>query len=93
MGLIAVIKSMFAGGEKAQPQATPQDAVEYQGFEIIPQPQQEGGQYRVNALVRKDGKEHRFIRSDLVFSEADCVELTVRKAKMTIDQMGDRIFS
>ncbi|WP_027856057.1 HlyU family transcriptional regulator [Marinobacterium jannaschii] len=93
MGLFSALKSMFSGAEGEASSITVHDAVEYNGFEIVPMPQKENGQYRVNGIVRKGDQEHRFIRSDLVFSEADCVELTVRKARTTIDQMGDKIFS
>ena len=93
MGFISALKALFAGSEGGAEATSVHDAVEYNGFEIVPMPQKENGQYRVDGIVRKGDQEHRFIRSDLVFSEADCVELTLRKAKTSIDQMGEKIFS
>ncbi|GAM57210.1 hypothetical protein JCM19231_1651 [Vibrio ishigakensis] len=38
-------------------------------------------------------KTHRFIRSDLLISEADAKELMLKKAQMLIDQMGESLFN
>jgi hypothetical protein len=43
-------------------------------------------------VIRKDGNEHQFIRADLAYGLKDAHELTLFKAKQSIDQMGDRIF-
>ncbi len=76
--------------------ASTKNAVEYNGYLIIPSPQKEGGEYRVAATITKGKGEtqqkHNFIRSDLMSSRDECMELSIRKAKLTIDQLGDGLF-
>lgn len=94
MGFLSGLKALFSGsgGESAQAE----EAIEHNGFVIVPAPKPEGGQYRVAATITKGDDEalqtHQFIRSDLIANRDECLEVTVRKAKMTIDQLGDRIF-
>ncbi|MGO2355525.1 MAG: HlyU family transcriptional regulator [Marinomonas foliarum] len=94
MGILSSLKGLFAGGESA-PEKT-EDVVEHKGFSIVPAPMKDGGQYRVAATITKgEGEEqkiHNFIRSDLMPSRDECIEITLRKAKLTIDQLGDSIF-
>lgn len=94
MGILSGLKGLFSGGESAP--AKTEEAVEYKGFQIIPAPINEGGQHRVAATITKgEGEEqkvHQFIRSDIIPSRDECIEITLRKAKMTIDQLGERIF-
>ncbi|MGB1310066.1 MAG: HlyU family transcriptional regulator [Leucothrix sp.] len=92
MGILSSFKSMFSGApaEPKQPKAMPSE--EYEGFEIIPMPAAEGGQYRLNGLIRKDGKEHQMIRADMFGSPDDCANEMKRKSKILIDQMGERLF-
>ncbi|WP_133012860.1 HlyU family transcriptional regulator [Marinomonas flavescens] len=94
MGILSGLKGLFSGGESAPVEA--EEAVEYKGFEIIPAPMKEGGQYRVAATITKgegdEQKVHRFIRSDLIPNRDECMEITLRKSKLTIDQLGDNLF-
>ncbi len=94
MGFLSALKGLFstASGEAGQ---APAGAVveEYKGYSVQLTPQREGGQYRVSAIIRKGEQEHRFIRSDLLGSEADCLEVTRRKVRTTLDQLGDQIFN
>jgi len=92
MGLLSGLKSLFSSGPAEEPAAKQHDAVEYSGYTIIPAPQPANGGYRVSGIIRKGEQEHQFIRSDTCYSEDDCVELTLTKARQTIDQLGDRIF-
>ncbi|MCO4785309.1 MAG: transcriptional regulator [Marinomonas atlantica] len=95
MGFLSKITQMFSG-DGTTSNVRMFDPVEHNGFIIIPTPQPDQGQYRVCATITKgefeDQKVHKFIRSDLVASLDECVELTTRKAKLTIDQLGDQIF-
>lgn len=95
MGILSGLKGLFSGGESAPVEA--EEAVEYKGFEIIPAPMKEGGQYRVAATITKgegdEQKVHRFIRSDLIPNRDECMEITLRKTKLTIDQLGDNLFA
>lgn len=95
MGILSSLSKLFsasastAASEAAEP-------IEYKDYVIIPTPQPDQGQYRVCATISKgegeQQKSHSFIRSDLVASRDECIELTIRKAKLTIDQLGDQIF-
>jgi len=75
------------------------EPIEYKEYLIYPEARFENGQYRVAGKIHSsqdDGdelKEHIFIRSDVLTGENDANELMIRKAKMLIDQMGDKIFS
>ncbi|CAM3933005.1 Transcriptional activator HlyU [Vibrio aerogenes CECT 7868] len=83
-------------GKKTQQTQAAAEPVEYKGFFIYPEAIAESGQYRIagRILLEKEGEthEHRFIRSDVVISRGDADELMVAKAKMMIDQMGEKIF-
>ena len=95
MGLLSGLKNLFGGGGNAGDGAGRAGASqkhEHKGFEIETQPGKVDGGFRVGGVIRKDGKEHQFIRADLAYSEADAHELTLFKAKQTIDQMGERLF-
>jgi hypothetical protein len=93
MGFLSGLKSMFSNNKEKKAE----DAIEYNGFSIIPTPIREGGQFRISAIITKGEGEslqtHTFIRSDTVASQEECIQLTIRKAKMTIDQSEDRIFN
>lgn len=71
-------------------------AVEYQGFQITPQPMKEAQGFRLCALIEKevDGelKSHQLIRADTISDFDVCVDACVDKAKQMIDQQGARIF-
>jgi hypothetical protein len=73
------------------------DPIEYKGFLIYQDAMSESGQYRVAGKISKDVNgeicTHRFIRSDVMASRSDADELMLKKAKMLIDQMGEKIFS
>ena len=93
MSFLSSIKSMFSGAPKEakQPKAMPSE--EYEGFEITPMPAAEGGQYRLNGIIRKGEQEHQMIRADMFGSADDCANEMKRKSKILIDQMGDRLFN
>lgn len=95
MSLLSGLKSLFGGsgnGGEQKARSGASQKHEHKGFEIETQPGKVDGGFRVGGVIRKDGKEHQFIRADLAYSEADAHELTLFKAKQTIDQMGDRLF-
>jgi hypothetical protein len=71
------------------------DAVEYKGFQIAPAPMKDANGWRVAAVIYKDidGERctHHLIRAD-VFADRDFArELSIRKAKMVIDDRGEKI--
>lgn len=89
MSFLDNVKSLFASGAKP---ASAFPAEEYKGYTITPTPQSDGGQYRVCGVISKDEQTHQFFRADLLPAADACAEETLRKAKMTIDQLGDSIF-
>lgn len=97
MGFFSALTSLFSSKAGAKKGPAPCDAVEYNGFSIVPAPMPEGGQYRIAATITKGSGEdllsHQFIRSDVVASRDECISMTVRKAKVSIDQSGDSLFS
>lgn len=64
----------------------------YQGFTITPKPLNEGGQFRLSALIEKDAQNHHLIRADTFTVADEAAEAAVIKAKQMIDQMGERLF-
>ncbi len=96
MGFLSSITSLFSSNT-SQATAEEHASVAYNGFIITPAPIAEGGQFRVAATITKGEDDslqtHQFIRSDLVGSRDECIEITIRKAKMTIDQLSDTLFN
>ncbi|PMR74117.1 HlyU family transcriptional regulator [Billgrantia endophytica] len=98
-----MLKKLFSGlfrGSDDKPKGAPAaEAVEYKGYQIVSEPADQGGQYRVSGWIRKpaadggDGHlDHRFERSDLVPGREACDQLMVSKAQRYIDQVGDEMF-
>ena len=75
---------------------TPSAMVNYQGYDIHPEPLAQGGQYRINGRITHviDGTEHSYtlVRADLLPSAEQASELMVCKAKRVIDEQGRQIF-
>lgn len=97
MGLFTAISALFSGNKSAQQSQKAEEAIEYNGYSIVPTPIAEGSQFRVSATITKgEGEElktHTFIRSDVLAMREDCIELTIRKAQLCIDQSGDNLFN
>ncbi|MFW2543299.1 HlyU family transcriptional regulator [Primorskyibacter sp. 2E107] len=87
-------KKLFGGG--GEPQAPAADPIEYKGFRITPQPIDEGGQFRICAViegeVNGEVKTHRLIRADMIREFDVAAEASVDKARQMIDQMGESLF-
>lgn len=83
-------------GSKTPSQPVEVEPVEYKGYLIYQEAIAEGGQYRVAGRISKEIngelKVHRFVRSDVLASQADADEFMLKKAQMFIDQMGEDIF-
>ncbi|MGM0858513.1 MAG: HlyU family transcriptional regulator [Pseudomonadota bacterium] len=98
-----MFKKLFSGllgggsdGATSQSQAA--EPVEYKGYLITSQPDNQSGQYRVSGTIRRpqgegDDLEHRFERSDMVPSREACDALMVSKAQRYIDEVGDDMFA
>ncbi len=93
--MFGFLGKLFGGGESGGKAATG-SAVEYQGFTIVPEPYQRGGQWQLAARITKtvDGetKEHHLIRADLIAELEEAQNTAVTKAKRMIDEQGDGLF-
>ncbi len=92
---MSFLKKLFGGGSGSSGPRTVAE-VEYEGFQILTTPMEEGGQYRVCALIRKgEGealKEHKLIRADICSTPDDASDIAIRKAKQMIDERSGNIF-
>ncbi|MGF1734517.1 HlyU family transcriptional regulator [Photobacterium satsumensis] len=88
--------SKLFGFSKQETKAANVEPIEYEGYLIYPEPKAEGGQFRIAGRICKhfgdEVKTHMFVRSDLLSSKADAESFMVNKAKMFIDQTGDKMF-
>ena len=95
MGLLSSIKEfLFRPAEEGADSKVSKTSQhnEHSGFSIETQPLKEGGSFRVQGWIRKEGKEHHFIRADQSHSIEGGHELSLFKAKQCIDQLGDNLF-
>ena len=84
---MSLLKKLFGGSapEPAKPET-------YKGFAITPNPVNEGGRFRIGALIEKDGQSHQLIRADTLDDLESAVTASIGKAKQMIDEQGDRLF-
>lgn len=89
---MSIFSKLFGGKSQSK---TPQPET-YEGFLIFPEPQKEANGYRLSARIEKeiDGtlKTHLLIRADSFHAADTAAEAAVTKAKMLIDQMGEKLF-
>lgn len=84
---MSLFSKLFGGGSAPEPQSET-----YEGFTITPRPVREGSRFRVGATIEKDGQTHHLIRADMLETEEDANQASVRKAKQMIDEQGARLF-
>lgn len=83
---MSLLSKLFGSSKPSAPPET------YKGHTITMVPLKEGSQYRLSALIEKDGKEHRLLRADTFGSLDAANEAALLKARQVIDQMGDHLF-
>lgn len=87
---------MFGWFKKKAKAEKPLEWEEYKGFRIAAKPAPEGGQYRVAGVIEKgegeELKQKSFTRADLIPSLDEAKTFSIMKAKLMIDQLGDRVF-
>lgn len=87
-----IFSSLFGG----KPESATVEPVLHDGYEIFAEPRPAGAQWQIAGRIEKeiDGerKTHVFIRADTMPSTDEAVEHMVRKAKVMIDQQGERLF-
>ncbi|MEJ8472662.1 HlyU family transcriptional regulator [Roseibium algae] len=90
-----LFKGLF-GSSNETIKSTASAAVLYDGYEIISDPRQIGGQWQIAGRIEKEDagerKVHMFIRADTLPNADEASEHMVRKAKLLIDQQGSKIF-
>jgi hypothetical protein len=94
---MSFFKKLFGlGGGSGAGAAAEGTPVEHEGFTIRPAPYPEAGQYQVAGTITKtvDGvvKEHRFVRADRYPSVEIATEVALAKARLIIDEQGERMF-
>lgn len=93
---MSFLRKLFGGGGGEASAPGPAATQEYKGYVITAHPAPEAGQHRVSGtIVREvDGvrKEQRVERADRMASRDDAVDMTFQKARLVIDQLGDRLF-
>ncbi|MCO7245106.1 HlyU family transcriptional regulator [Halomonas sp. Mc5H-6] len=93
-----LLSGLLGGGQEgAKGNTQSADPVEYKGYLITSQPDNQSGQYRVSGLItRPQGEgedlEHRFERSDMLPSRDACDAMMITKAQRYIDEVGDDMF-
>ena len=88
--MFGFFKKMMAGSAAS----APTESMEYKGFQITACPIPESGHnFRVCGIISKDGQEKKFIRSDLIPDPKMACDIALDKARVIIDQQGDKIFT
>jgi hypothetical protein len=87
--MLSFLKNLFNNNDSHSADAFCES---YKGFEITALPKPEGAQFRINGFIKLGEQEVPFIRADLLPDEQSCIQETVRKAKVMIDQQGDSLF-
>lgn len=100
--LFKTILSLFgtkSDSAETEPSQQLVEPVIYKDFLIYVIPRLEGGQYRVAGVIEKPAgsaekevQRHQFIRSDLCMHQQQAEQITLRKCKLLIDQVGDDMF-
>lgn len=89
---MSILSRLFGGKSKTETA----EPIDYNGFRIFAAPIQEGGKYRLSALIERDVdgdvKSHQVIRADTLDSLEQATEVSITKAKQVIDEQGDRLF-
>jgi hypothetical protein len=93
---MSFLKKLFGGGSSAPATARPAAECEHKGFRLLATPYQEAGQWQMCGVIEKEiageMKSYRFVRADRFGSAEEAAEPTLAKARMIIDQMGDKVF-
>jgi hypothetical protein len=90
---MSLLSRLFGRRPARDPEPDPEI---HKGFRIFAVPIREGGGYRVAARIEKEiggsVKSHRMIRADIFDSAETAFEMSVKKAKVLIDEQGEAVF-
>jgi hypothetical protein len=95
MGLMSALKGLFgAGGTDGE--GALGEPVDYGDYSIRPAPERTANGWNTAGLISKtiagELKQHRFVRVDSHASHEDAVAFSITKAKLIVDQLGDKVF-
>lgn len=91
-------KSLFGGAASSKDASSSATArsEEYEGYLIEATPYMENGQYQIAGTISKEiggeRKVHRFVRADRCPGLEDAADMSIRKGKQIVDQVGEGIF-
>ena len=92
---MSFLKKLFGGGGGSTKSA--QKPETYKDFTITPEPMTADGQHRISAIITKEVngemKSHHLIRADTLMTPEAAAEAAFDKARIMIDQQGDRLFN
>lgn len=90
---MSILSRLFGGSSAREPEPEPET---YKDFRIFAEPIKEGSSFRIAARIEKEiggeVRSHRMIRADTFDSADTAAEMSTRKAKLLIDQLGDKVF-
>jgi hypothetical protein len=91
---MSLLSRLFGGGGGPPKPRHPSET--YKDFTITPDPAREGTTFRIRAHIAKEiggeTKTHTLIRADTLNDDEAAVAASVNKAKMLIDEQGERLF-
>jgi hypothetical protein len=92
---MSFFKKLFGGGSKEAAEQ-PGQSETYKDFLIRATPYKEGSQFQLCGVIEKEIggelKTHRFVRADKFGAMDEAVSFSLAKARLIIDQQGDRLF-
>jgi hypothetical protein len=91
-------KSLFGGGGSGEaPAAQAAPGEDYKGFTIRATPMPVGSEFQLAGVIEKEAggelKSYKFVRADRMSSRDDAVALALAKARIIVDEQGDKVFA
>lgn len=90
------LKRLFGRGAGSAEAPAEAPRLEFAGHTIRATPYLEGGQWQLCGVIAKEiggvAKEHRFIRADRFADRDTAIEMTFLKARLLVEQQGDRLY-
>lgn len=90
---MSLLSRLFGGGGPAKPRHASET---YKDFTITPDPARDGPRFRIQAQIEKEiageTKTHVMIRADTFEDETAAAVASLGKARLMIDEQGERLF-
>lgn len=94
--ILKFLSKLASGKPHDSDPATNSKAVNYKGYEIVPTPKQDGGQWTTEGHISKEidgvSKSEYFIRADTHSAKEEAANYSILKARKIIDERGDKLF-